>query len=259
MSRIRLGVWILVGLGCSGLVAQEALRSELGSEAPVIEAMADLAFPGSTVDWATQQLREPGVDPRQVEFVSYTEKEWHDGLVAAAAIQFPREIREIVATAVAGDDLESRVTRSHVVLVRLAPDRTIVDGRATVLDVGGVATEVQSLVVFPDPNEPEFPPIDVEFKSLHAGQDWVASMVWIGTLEGDPLAASRLIPVLVSLRDTDGSVTTEVLDVEEPSETEVVLRGQGTGFTWSFTCDPDCIVPAEEILSKYRNGPILAE
>jgi hypothetical protein len=260
MKRRSLCAWIIVGVGCSALFAQDDLRSLFGPEAPVMEVMAELAFPGSTIDWETQRLQGPGFEPKPVDFVGYTEEAWQEGFVAAAAIQFPGELREIVATALQEGDLQSRVTLSHVVLVRLASDRTIVDGRATALDLGGVATEVQSLFVFPSQEqEQEFPPVRVELKSLHAGDRWVASMVWSGTLGGDPLVATRLIPVLVSVRNTDGVVITEALELEEPSDTELILRGQNTGFTWSFTCDPGCIVPSEEILAEYRDRPILAD
>lgn len=260
MSHARLGIWILAALVCSGLLAQSDARSVFGPKAPVMEAMVALVFPGSTIDWEGPRLQGPGFGPKPLEFIGYTEQEWQEALVSAAAIQFPQEIREIVATALEGGDLGSRVTRSHVAVVRLAQDRSVVEGRTAALDVGGVATEVQSLFIFPDPEEPSsLPPIDVEFKSFHVGPDWVASMGWIGTLEGEPLAATRLIPVLVSFRNKDGAVATDVLEIEEPSATELILRGSDSGFTWTFNCDPDCLVPAETILAEYKDKPILAE
>jgi hypothetical protein len=250
---------MLAGGAAAGAFAQQDMRAHFGEQAAVMEAMAAAAFPGATIDWVDQTLTRPEGEPQVVEFVDYIEIDWQDGVLALAAMQFPEEIRAVVGAVLTGEPVPSTSEAPRLVVVQMAPDRTIVETQVVPLDANGLSTECLGLTFSPDLEEPDLPSVGVDLISLHQEEKWAASVVWSAVAKGQSLALDRLIPVAVSYRNRDGGSLTEALDLEETDGGELVLRGQDTGFTWSFTCDPGCIVPAEEILVEYRNRPILAE
>jgi hypothetical protein len=215
--------------------------------ARAMEAIAATAFPGTTLDWEHETLVGIGAPTEKLALSGFVRAPIDGAYMVASAVEFPDKIERAV-NAFRAFEHPDRVPSTFVVL-RLSRDGTIVDKRTGNLDLASPVTECLRIEVLPTPTAREWPHLQIAYRSVHRGDQWVGAITWTAILDTRNMSFVRRVPVAFWRRTRDGMESSDVIVTTNSSATEIQLRGRISGRQWIYRCSGGCRVPPEVILA----------
>lgn len=210
-----------------------------------VEAIVAVAYPDGVLQWGPElAVSRAGGGLARIQLPGFGALRIASCTRVWAGLEQQGAMAEAVGEILSKGYTTATGVASRIVALELADGGQIIASREATLDPAALMTEIQT--VFPkDPTADAWLVFDVTYVGMYSGQDWVASIQWVGLFDAQGASFTERYPHKMWRRRADGTEEAVGVSVER---TESIARIRVGTRVVDVACAGGCVVPPSAVL-----------